>query len=131
MEKSFLIEVQKKLRIEELKNLEKELRRNIMKCLGDERKTNEKLGKRLNEVDMNMFKVIAKNLHLYFEYGSETPSKLRNLFWRYSRLMDIDKRLEDLNLGISDFKEMTDEEMTDEEMTDEEVIEELKMAEKV
>ena len=75
MEKSFLIEVQKKLRIEELKNLEKELRRNLMKCLYDERKTNEKLDKRLYEVEKVMFREIVKDSDLYFEYGSEMPSK--------------------------------------------------------
>ena len=136
MEKSFLIEVQNKSRIEELKKFEKELRTNIIKCLDDERKTNEKLHKRLYEVEMDMFRVIVKDSDLYFEYGSEMPSKLCKLFQLYSRLMDIDKRLEDLNLGISDFKEMTEEEMIEEEMTDEEVIEEemieeLKMIEKV
>ena len=104
-----MIEVQKKLRIEELKNLEKELRTNIIKCLDDERKTNEKLDKRLYEVEMVMFRNIVKDSDSYFEYGSEMLSKLCKLFWLYSTLMDVDKRLEDLNLGISDFKEMIDE----------------------
>ena len=106
MEESFLMEVENKLTIEELKKLEKEFRENIMKCLDDERKTNEKLDKRLYEVEMDMFKAITKNLHFYFEYGSEMTSKLRNLISLYSRLMDIDKSLEELNLGISDCKEM-------------------------
>ena len=109
MDKSFLIEVQKKLRIEELKNFEKELRTNIIKCLDDERKTNENLDKRLYEVEMVMFRDIVKDIHLNVEHGSEMPSKLRKSFWLYSILMDIDKRLEDLNLGIGDFKEMREE----------------------
>ena len=109
MEKRFLIEVQKKLRIEELKNLEEELRTNIIKCLDDERKTNEKLDKRSYEVEMVMFRDIVKDLDLNVEYGSEMVPKLRNFFWLYSRLMDIDKILEDLNLGISYFKEMKEE----------------------
>ena len=99
MDKSFLTEVKNMLTTEELKQLGKELQENIIKCLDDERKTNEKLDKRLYEVEMDMFRDI----------GSEMPSKLHNLFWLYSRLMDIDKRLEDLNLGISEFKEMTEE----------------------
>ena len=140
MDKTFLIEVQNKSRIEELKKFEKELRTNIIKCLDDERKTNEKLDKRLCEVEMVMFRDIVKDIDLNVEYGSEMVPKLSNLFWLYSRLMEIDKRLEDLNLVISDFKEMreeemreeemTDEEMTDEEVIEEEMIEELKMVEK-
>ena len=51
-------------------------------------------------------KLLQKKLYFYFEYGSEMPSKLSNLISLYSRLMDFDKRLEDLNLRISDFKEM-------------------------
>ena len=109
MEKSFLIEVQNKLTTEELKKFEKKLRENIIKCLDDERKTNEKLDKRLYEVEMDMFSDTVKDSYSCFELGSEMPSKLCNLFWLYSRLMDIYKRLEDLNLGISDFKEMTEE----------------------
>ena len=46
MDGSFLIEVKNKLTIEEFKKFKKELRENIIKCL-DERKTNEKLDKRL------------------------------------------------------------------------------------
>ena len=109
MDKSFLIEVQKKLRIEELKNLEKELRTIIIKCLDDERKTNEKLDKRLYEIEMDMFSDIVKDIYSYVVYGSEMVPKLRKSFWLYTILMDIDKRLEDLNLGISDFKETREE----------------------
>ena len=109
MDKSFLIEVQNKLRIEELENFKKEVRTNIRKCLDYERKTNEKIDKRLYEVEMDMFKAITKHLYFYFEYGSEMPSKLSNLISLYSRLMDFDKILKELNLGISDFKEMREE----------------------
>ena len=109
MDKSFLTEVKNMLTTEELKKLGKELQENIIKCLDDERKTNEKLDKRLYEVEMDMFRDIVKDSYSCFEFGSEMPSKLGNLFWLYSRLMDIDKRLEDWNFGISDFKEMTEE----------------------
>ena len=134
MDKSFLIEVQNKFRIEQLENFKKEVRTNIIKCLDDERKTNEKLDKRLYEVEMVMFRDIVKDIDLNVEYGSEMVPKLSNLFWLYSNLMDIDKRLEDLNLGISCFKEMTDEEMIeDEEISEEDIadgmLEELKMVE--
>ena len=93
METSFLIEIQKKLRIEELKNFEKELRTKIIKCLDDERKTNEKLDKRLYEVEMDTFSDIVKDIHLNVEFDSEMASKLRKSFWLYSILMDIDKRV--------------------------------------
>ena len=108
MDRSFLSEVKNKLTIEELKKFKKELQKNIIKCIDDERKTNEKLDKRLYEVEMDTLKVSTKDLYFYFENGS--LSKLRKSFWLYSFLMDIDKRLEDLNLGISDFKEMREEE---------------------
>ena len=52
MEESFFVDFLKKLSIEELKKLEKKVRTNIIKCLDDERKTNEKLDKRLYEVEM-------------------------------------------------------------------------------
>ena len=87
----------------------KELRENIIKFLDDERKTNEKLDKRLYEVEMEMFRDIVKDSYSFFERRSEIVPKLRKLFWLYSCLMDIDKRLEELNLGISDFKEMVEE----------------------
>ena len=108
MDRSFLSEVKNKLTIEKLKKFKKELQKNIIKCIDDERKTNEKLDKRLYEVDMDTLKVSTKDLYFYFKNGS--LSKLRKSFWLYSFLMDIDKRLEDLNLGISDFKEMREEE---------------------
>ena len=109
MEESSLIEVQNKLTIEELKKFEKELREKMIKCLDDERKTNEKLDKRLYEVEMNMFRDILKDTGSYFVYRSQIVSKLRKLFCLYSNLMDIDKKLEELNLGISDYKEMAEE----------------------
>ena len=65
MDKSFLTEVKNKLTTEELKKFEKELRKNVIKCLDDERKTNEKLDKRLHEVEMGMFKAIKKDLFLF------------------------------------------------------------------
>ena len=116
-----MTEVKKKLTTEELKKFGKEFREKIIKCLDDERETNEKLDKRLYEVGMIMFRDIVKDIHFNVEYGSEMVPKLRKSFWLYSNLMDIDKRLEDLNLGISDFKEMREEEMIEEEMTDEEI----------
>ena len=109
MDRSFLIEVKNKLTVEEIKKFEKDLRENIIKCIDHERKRNEKFDKRLYEVEMDMFKVIAKDLYFYFENGSEMLSKLSKSFWLYSFLMDIDKRLEEFNLGISDFKEMREE----------------------
>ena len=135
MDKSFLIEVQNKFRIEELENFKKEVRTNIIKCLNDERKTNEKLDKRLYEVEMYMFRDIVKDIDLNVEYGSEMVPKLRKLFWLYSTLMDVDKKLEDLNLQISYLTEVTDEETaTDVEISEEDIadgmLQELKMVEK-
>ena len=106
MEESFLVDFLKKLSIEELKKLEKELRTNIMKCIDNERKTNEKLDKRLYEVEMDRIRDVK---YEYFEYGSKMVLKLSKLIWLYSTLMDIDKkigRLEDLYLTISDFKDL-------------------------
>ena len=71
MDKSFLTEVQNKSRIEELKIFEKELREKIIKCLDDERKTNEKLDKRLYEFELNMFRDILKDIDSYFVYRSQ------------------------------------------------------------
>ena len=80
-----------------------------MKCLDDERKTNEKLDKRLYEFEMKMFGEIVKDLKSQFVYCSEKKTKLCKLFYLYSALVDLDKNLEDLNLWISKFKEMTEE----------------------
>ena len=107
MDKSFLTEVKNNLTMEELKKFKKELRENITKCLDDERKTNEKFDKRFYEAEMDMFSGILKDIDSYFEYRSQIVSKLRNSFWLYSFLMDIDKRLEDVNFRINDLKEMT------------------------
>ena len=80
MEETFLIEFLKKLRIEELKKLEKEIRTNIMKCLDNERKTNEKLDKILYEVEMDMIRDIVKDSDSYFGYRSQMVPKLRKSF---------------------------------------------------
>ena len=107
MEESFLVDFLKKLSIGELKKLEKEVRTNTMKCIDNERKTNEKLDKRLYKVEMDTFRDVVK--YEYFEYGSKMVSKLSKLIWLYSTLIDIDKkigRLEDLYLTISDFKDL-------------------------
>ena len=55
---------------------------------------------------MYMFRDVMKDIHSYFECNSQIVAKLRKLYWLYSSLMNIDKRLEELNLGISDFEEM-------------------------
>ena len=78
----------------------------MIKCIDDERKTNEKLDKRLYEVETVMFADILKDIDSYIEHRSEMVQNLRKSFWLYSFLMDIDKRLEEFNLAISDFKEM-------------------------
>ena len=97
MDKSFFIKVKNKLTIEALKKLKKELRENIIKCLDEE-----KLDKKLYEVEMDIFRDVMKDIDLKFEYRSE----LRDLIWLYSSMMGIDKRLENVNLGISYFKVM-------------------------
>ena len=102
MDKSFFIKVKNKLTIEALKKLKKELRENIIKCLDEERKTNVKLDKKLYEVEMDMFRDVMKDIDLKFEYRSE----LHDLIWLYSSLMDIDKKLENVNLGITYLKVM-------------------------
>ena len=57
-----------------------------------------------------MFREAMKDIHSYFEYGSEMPSKLSSLYWLYSSLMNIDKILEDFEKStISDFKEIQEE----------------------
>ena len=73
----FLIEVKNKLTIEELKKIKKELRKNVIKCIDDERKTNEKLDERLSEVEMVMFRDILKYIDSYIEYRSEMVQNLR------------------------------------------------------
>ena len=106
MEESFFVDFLKKSSIEDLKKLEKKVRTNIIKCFDDERK-NEKLDKRLYEVEMYMFREAMKDIRSYFEYGSEMPSKLSRLYWLYSSFMNIDKILEDLEksyIKFSDFK---------------------------
>ena len=76
MEESFFVDFLKKSSIEELKKLDKKVRTNIIKCFDDERKTNEKLDKRLYEVEFYMFREAMKDIYSYFEYGSEMPSKI-------------------------------------------------------
>ena len=106
MDKSFLNDIKNKLNIEELKTYIKELREKIIKCLDEERKTNVELDKRLYEVEMDMFRDVVKGIDSYFEYPYEYPSKLRDLIWLYSSLMDIDRKMEYMNIGISYLKVM-------------------------
>ena len=94
MEKSFFIEVKNKLNIEELKKNIKELREKIIKCLDEERKTNVKLDKKLYEVEM--VRNVIKDTDLKFGY----PSVLHDLIWLYSSLMDVDRKMEYVNLVI-------------------------------
>ena len=107
MDKSFLIKVKNNLTIKSLKKLNKELRENIIKCLDEERKTNVKLDKSLYEYEKDMFGYVMKDIVL-FDLEFENRSELRDLIWLYSSLMDNDKNLENVKLGISYFKVMRD-----------------------
>ena len=80
----------------------KELREKIIKCLDEERKTNVKLDKKLYECEKDMFNNFMKDI--IFEFGY--PAELDHLIWLYSSLMDIDKKLENVNLGIRYFEVM-------------------------
>ena len=97
MDKSYFIEVKNKLNNEELKKNIKEIQEKIIKCLDEERKTNEELDIKLYEVELLKFRNVIKDIFLEFEIRSE----LRDLIWLYFSLMDINKRMKNVNLGIS------------------------------
>ena len=65
MEESLFVDFLKKLSIEELKKLEKNVRTNIIKCFDE----------------MYMFRDAMKDVYSYFEYDSQIVIKLRKLYW--------------------------------------------------
>ena len=52
-----------------------------------------------------MFIVLMKDIDSYLDYRSELVSKLRDLIWLYSYLMDIDKKMEFMKLGFKKYFE--------------------------
>ena len=53
--------------------------------------------KKLYETELVMFRNVIKDIFLEIEI----PSELGDLIWLYSSLMDIDKKMKNVNLGIS------------------------------
>ena len=98
MEKSFSNEVEN----EEFK---KQIRKDIVKCLDDERKINTNLNKRLYELDMDMLLILMKDIDSYFVRNSEIATKLQDFTWLYSYLMDIDKKMEFVKIGYKKYIE--------------------------
>ena len=76
---------------DENKELKKQVREDIVKCLEEEKKKNTELNKRLYELELDVFLVLKKEIHSYFEVRSEIDTKLHDFIWLYSYLMDFAK----------------------------------------
>ena len=101
--------MEKSLFVFENEKFKKELREDIVKCLNEERKTDVNLNKRLYDLEMDKFVDLMKDIDSYCQ--SELVTKLRDLIWLYSYLMDIDKKMEGMKRGFKKyFKHKLDKE---------------------
>ena len=96
MEKYFFNEVENK----EFKN---QVRQDIVVYLEEERKTNVKLNKRLNELELDKFILLMKDIDSYC--SSELATKLRDVIWLYSYLVEIDEKMEFMKQGLKKYFE--------------------------
>ena len=97
MEKCFFNEVEN----EEFKN---QVRQDIVECLEEERKTNVKLNKILNELELDKFLVLMKDIGSYC--CSELVTKLPDVIFLYSYLVETDEKMEFMKQGLKKYFEV-------------------------
>ena len=76
-----------------IKDFEKVLRGKISKCLNEEKKKNEKLEKKLFEVEVDLFEDVVDELKAKPGRPSKSLSKLEDMIRIYCSIKEVNKRI--------------------------------------
>ena len=106
MEAKFFSEIEKKMDVKKIKDLEKEVRTKIYNELESLRKKNDNLSRILIAGESNMWKKIRNEEYSWLQLNSDKKKKLYRLIDIYSNFLDIVDSVRDLNTKVQRVKEL-------------------------
>ena len=108
MEAKFFSEIEKKMDVKTIKDLEKELRTKINNEMETLRKKNDNLNRVLMAGECEMWKKIRNVEYSWLQLNSDKKKKLYRLIDIYSNLDDIVFSVKDLNTKVEKVKQLKD-----------------------
>ena len=108
MEAKFFSEIEKKMDVKTIKDLEKELRTKINNEMETLRKKNDNLNRVLMAGECEMWKKIRNVEYSWLQLNSDKKKKLYRLIDIYSNLDDIVFSVKDLNTKVGKVKQLKD-----------------------
>ena len=108
MEAKFFSEIEKKMDVKTIKDLEKELRTKINNEMETLRKKNDNLNRVLMAGECEMWKKIRNEEYSWLQLNSDKKKKLYRLIDIYSNLDDIVFSVKDLNTKVEKVKQLKD-----------------------
>ena len=108
MEAKFFSEIEKKMDVKTIKDLEKELRTKINNEMETLRKKNDNLNRVLMAGECEMWKKIRNEEYSWLQLNSDKKKKLYRLIDIYSNLDDIFFSVKDLNTKVEKVKQLKD-----------------------
>ena len=108
MEAKFFSEIEKKMDVKTIKDLEKELRTKINNEMETLRKKNDNLNRVLMAGKCEMWKKIRNEEYSWLQLNSDKKKKLYRLIDIYSNLDDIVFSVKDLNTKVEKVKQLKD-----------------------
>ena len=108
MEAKFFSEIEKKMDVKTIKDLEKELTTKINNEMETLRKKNDNLNRVLMAGECEMWKKIRNEEYSWLQLNSDKKKKLYRLIDIYSNLDDIVFSVKDLNTKVEKVKQLKD-----------------------
>ena len=108
MEAKFFSEIEKKMDVKTIKDLEKELRTKINNEMETLRKKNDNLNRVLMAGECEMWKKIRNEEYSWLQLDTDKKKKLYHLIDIYSNLDDIVFSVKDLNTKVERVKQLMD-----------------------
>ena len=108
MEAKFFSEIEKKMDVKTIKDLEKEVRKKIYNELETLRKENDDLSRVLMAAECEMWKKIRNEEYSWLQLNSDKKKKLYRLIDIYLNFIDIVDSVRDLNMKVDKVKQLKD-----------------------
>ena len=108
MEAKFFSEIEKKMDVKTIKDLEKELRTKINNEMETLRKKNDNLNRVLMAGECETWKKIRNEEYSWLQLNSDKKKKLYRLIDIYSNFIDIVDSVKDLNTKVERVKQLKD-----------------------
>ena len=108
MEAKFFSEIEKKMDVKTIKDLEKELRTKINNEMETLRKKNDNLNRVLMAGECEMWKKIRNEEYSWLQLNTDKKKELYHLIDIYSNLDDIVFSVKDLNTKVEKVKQLKD-----------------------